>query len=204
MSQNRDVNVLVLDTEVYSNTGGQQSKATPRGAAAKFATAGKESGKKDLGLEMMSYGHVYVARVAFGARVNQVVQALAEADAYPGPAIVIAYSPCVAHGYDLRHGATQQQLAVDTGVWPLYRFDPRRVAAGEPPLALDSGAPTRPVREYMRNEVRFRMVAKIDPKRYAAMVAAAQVDATQRVAIYKQLSALTIPQAPAAATKKDA
>ncbi len=201
MSQNRDVNVLVLDTEVYSNTGGQQSKATPRGAAAKFATAGKEIGKKDLGLEMMSYGHVYVARVAFGARVNQVVQALAEADAYPGPSIVIAYSPCVAHGYDLRYGVSQQQLAVDSGVWPLYRFDPRRIEEGKPPLALDSAAPKRPVRDYMRNEMRFRMVAKIDPKRYAAMVAAAQEDATKRVAIYQQLAGLSVP--PTTTGKKE-
>src|SRR4029434_6131498 len=121
-------NVLVLDTEVYSNTGGQQSKATPLGAAAKFAMAGKSTAKKDLGMEMMSYGHVYVARVALGAKVNQVVHALAEADAYPGPSLVIAYSPCIAHGYDLRQGAEQQKLAVNSGVWPIYRLDPRRRA----------------------------------------------------------------------------
>jgi pyruvate-ferredoxin/flavodoxin oxidoreductase len=145
-------------------------------------------------MEMMSYGHVYVARVAFGARVNQVVQALVEADAYPGPSLVIAYSPCVAHGYDLRHGAVQQELVVDSGIWPLYRFDPRRVAAGKPPLVLDSGPPKVPVRDYMRNEARFRMVAKIDPKRYATMVKAAQRAATERFSLYQQLAKLTVPQ----------
>ena len=141
LASHRDVNILVLDTEVYSNTGGQQSKATPLGAVAKFAAAGKTTPKKDLGLLANMYGHVYVARVALGAKMPQTVQAFLEAEAYPGPSLIIAYSHCIAHGYDMANGATQQKLAVDSGVWPLYRFDPRRVAAGEPPMHLDYGPP---------------------------------------------------------------
>src|SRR5678816_3830249 len=129
-----DVNILVLDTEVYSNTGGQQSKATPMGAAAKFAAAGKPTGKKDLGLLAMGYGHVYVAKVAFGAKMAQTAQAFLEAESYPGPSLIIAYSHCIAHGYDMAQGPAQQKLAVDSGVWPLYRFDPRRLVKGEAPL----------------------------------------------------------------------
>jgi pyruvate-ferredoxin/flavodoxin oxidoreductase len=193
LAQPRDVNVLVLDTEVYSNTGGQQSKATPLGAAAKFASAGKSTAKKDLGMEMMSYGHVYVARVAFGAKVNQVVHALAEADAYPGPSLVIAYSPCIAHGYDLRNGAEQQKLAVSSGVWPVYRFDPRRVGEGKPPLQLDCNPPTVPVKTYMQNETRFRMVERLDPARFKQLAAAAQREATQRFAVHQQLAGITVP-----------
>jgi len=123
MAMNRDVNILVLDTEVYSNTGGQASKATPMGAAAKFATAGKALGKKDLGLMAMSYGHVYVARVAMGAREQQTVRAFMEADSYRGTSLIIAYCHCIAHGYDLAQGTEHQKLAVEAGIWPLYRFD---------------------------------------------------------------------------------
>jgi len=126
LASGRNVNVLVLDTEVYSNTGGQQSKATPLGAAAKFAVSGKELPKKDLGLMAMSYGHVYVARVAMGAKDFQTVKAIQEAEAHDGPSLVIAYSHCIAHGYDMAFGCEQQKLAVDSGVWPLYRFDPER------------------------------------------------------------------------------
>jgi pyruvate-ferredoxin/flavodoxin oxidoreductase len=193
LATGKDVNLLVLDTEVYSNTGGQQSKATPIGAAAKFATAGKEVGKKDLGLMAMSYGHVYVARVAFGAKDVQTLKALQEAESFPGPSLVIAYSHCIAHGYDMVHGADQQRLAVESGIWPLYRFDPRRVLLGEPPLHLDSGAPKASVKEYMRNETRFRMVEKLDPERFRRLMRAAERGAAQRVAIYQQLSALTVP-----------
>ena len=194
ISQNRNVNLLVLDTEVYSNTGGQQSKATPIGASAKFAVAGKEVAKKDLGLHAMSYGHVYVARIAFGAKMNQVVQALQEAEAYPGPSLVIAYSHCIAHGYDLVHGADQQRLAVESGIWPLYRFDPRRALEGVPPLQLDSAAPKVPVQDYMRNETRFRMVEKQDPERFKRLAALAQRSAAQRFAVYQQLAGITVPQ----------
>ena len=201
MAQTRNVNILVLDTEVYSNTGGQQSKATPIGAAAKFAVAGKEIPKKDLGLHAMSYGHVYVARIAFGAKMNQTVQALLEAEAYPGPSIVIAYSHCIAHGYDLARGVDQQRMAVDSGIWPLYRFDPRRALEGKPPLQLDSGAPKMKVQDYMRNETRFRMVEKQDPERFKRLIAAAQRNAGQRFAVYQQLAGITVPQMEAASVE---
>ncbi len=194
LSMNRDVNILVLDTEVYSNTGGQQSKATPLGAAAKFAAAGKSIAKKDLGLMAMSYGHVYVARIAFGAKDAQTVKAFIEAESYPGPSLIIAYSHCIAHGYDMAYGLEQQKLAVGSGIWPLYRFDPRRVAAGQPPLTLDSGAPTNSVADYMKGETRFRMVEKQDPVRFKHLQEAARKGALQQVAVYQQLSALTVPR----------
>ena len=199
LAQDRDVNILVLDTEVYSNTGGQQSKATPLAAAAKFAVAGKSIAKKDLGLEAMSYGHVYVAQVAFGANPNQVVRAFSEADSFPGPSLVIARSPCIAHGYDLRYGAEQQKLAVDSGAWQLYRFDPRRVDEGQPPLHLDSGEPKIPLSHYMRNETRFRMVEKTEPARYKRLAEAAQHGVTRRAAVYQQLARVTVPPSTGAA-----
>jgi pyruvate-ferredoxin/flavodoxin oxidoreductase len=195
LAMNRDVNILVLDTEVYSNTGGQQSKSTPLGAAAKFAVAGKSTPKKDLGLAAMTYGHVYVARVALGARDNQTVSAFREAEAYPGPSLIIAYSPCIAHGYDLAQGAEQQKLAVASGFWPLFRFDPRRMASGEPPLKLDSGPPKVPVERFMRNEMRFRIVEKTDPERFRELLARAQLDTSRRVALYEQLAGLKVPSA---------
>jgi pyruvate-ferredoxin/flavodoxin oxidoreductase len=197
LAQDRDVNVLVLDTEVYSNTGGQQSKATPLGAAAKFAMAGKGTGKKDLGLEAMSYGHVYVARIAFGGDMNQTVRTFLEAESYPGPSMIIAYSPCIAHGYDLSHNVEQQQLAVKSGVWPLYRFDPRRTREHLPPLQLDSKDPTVPVATYQRNEARFRMAEKVDPERYKRLMARAGQEVTDRWAVYRYLAGLAIPE-PAA------
>lgn len=197
LASHRDVNVLVLDTEVYSNTGGQQSKATPLGAAAKFAAAGKDVPKKDLGMMAMGYGHVYVAHIAFGAKDTQTVRALLEAESHPGPSLVIAYSHCIAHGYDMSQGCDQQRLAVETGIWPLYRFDPRRVAAGEPPLKLDSGPPKLALKEYTRNEARFRMVEKQDPERFKRLLARAQQAATQRFAVYEQLAGLTVPRAEA-------
>jgi pyruvate-ferredoxin/flavodoxin oxidoreductase len=194
LANTRDVNVLVLDTEVYSNTGGQASKATPTGAAAKFASAGKETGKKDLGLMAMAYGNVYVARVAFGAKDVQTLKAFQEAESYHGPSLIIAYSHCIAHGYDLAYGAEQQKLAVDSGVWPLYRFDPRRAAQGQPPLQLDSGDAKVSAKQYMRNETRFRMVEKLDPERFKRLLNAAEKQARQRVAVYKQLAGVTVPQ----------
>jgi pyruvate-ferredoxin/flavodoxin oxidoreductase len=193
LAMGRDVNLLVLDTEVYSNTGGQASKATPLGAAAKFAAAGKATPKKDLGLMAMTYGNVYVARVAIGAKDAQTVRAFVEADAYPGPSLIIAYSHCIAHGYDLTQGPAQQMLAVESGLWPLYRYDPRRVAKGEPPLVLDSGEPTVPVAEYMHNETRFRMVEKLDPARFRELLALAQQTQRQRFAIYRHLAGLALP-----------
>ncbi len=174
LSMRRKVNILVLDTEVYSNTGGQASKSTPLGAAAKFAAAGKAVQKKDLGLMAMSYGHVYVASVAFGAKDSHTVQAFQEAESYDGPSLIIAYSHCIAHGYDLRFGAEQQKLAVNSGVWPLYRYDPRGVRHGEPPLVLDAPAGAIASRSTCRNETRFRMVEKIDPARFRELARAAQ------------------------------
>jgi pyruvate-ferredoxin/flavodoxin oxidoreductase len=193
LASRRDVNVLVLDTEVYSNTGGQQSKATPLGAAAKFAASGKPIGKKDLGLLANMYGHVYVARVAFGAKMAQTAQAFLEAEAYPGPSLIVAYSHCIAHGYDMAQGVAQQKLAVDSGVWPLYRFDPRRVVKGEPPLHLDYGPPKAKVADYMKNESRFRMIERADPARYKKFLEDAQAAAERRYAVYQQLAGIKVP-----------
>ncbi|MGH7493041.1 MAG: pyruvate:ferredoxin (flavodoxin) oxidoreductase [bacterium] len=193
IANRRDVNILVLDTEVYSNTGGQQSKATPLGAAAKFAAAGKPVGKKDLGLLANMYGHVYVARVAFGAKMAQTAQAFMEAEAYPGPSLIIAYSHCIAHGYDMAQGAAQQKLAVDSGVWPLYRFDPQRLVKGEPPLHLDYGPPKAKVADYMRNESRFRMIERADPARFKRFLEESQAAAQRRYAVYQQLAGIKVP-----------
>jgi pyruvate-ferredoxin/flavodoxin oxidoreductase len=192
LASNRDINVLVLDSEVYSNTGGQQSKATPLGAAAKYATLGKDSAKRDLGLHAMSYGHVYVARVAFGAKDAQTVRAFVEAEAHPGPSLIIAYSHCIAHGYDLAFGARQQKLAVDSGVWPLYRFDPRRINAGEPPLSLDSVPGKARVRDYMQGEARFRVVERLDKARYERLLALAEREVGHRIELYEQLSRIKL------------
>jgi pyruvate-ferredoxin/flavodoxin oxidoreductase len=194
LSLDRDVNVLVLDTEVYSNTGGQQSKATPLGAAAKFAVAGKSVGKKDLGLMAMMYGHVYVARIAVGARDLHTVTTMLEAEAHRGPSLVIAYSPCIAHGYDLSLGAEQSKRAVDSGVWPLFRWDPRRSAEGKPPLQLDAATSKLSPQEYMRGEMRFRMVERRDPARFRRLMAAAQRDAERRLAVYRHLAGLELPE----------
>jgi len=197
LSTDVDVNVLVLDTEVYSNTGGQQSKSTPLGAAAKFAAAGKSIAKKDLGLMAMGYRTAYVAQVAFGSKDAQTVKAMLEAESYRGPSLIIAYSHCIAHGYDLVHGLEQQKRAVDSATWPLYRFDPRRIAAGQPPLVLDSGPAKLPVREYMREEARFRITETLDPDRYKQLLAWAQQNVTQRYGVYEQLAKVVVPQATA-------
>jgi pyruvate-ferredoxin/flavodoxin oxidoreductase len=195
LASSKDVNILVLDTEVYSNTGGQQSKSTPRGAAAKFAASGKAGPKKDLGMLAMTYGHVYVARIAFGARDAQTVKALLEAESYPGPSLIIAYSHCIAHGYDLVNGLAQQKRAVDTGYWPLYRYDPRRVGAGESPLKLDSQPPKGKLIDFARNETRFRMVEQQDPARFRELNDMAQADITTRWALYEQLAKVWTPPA---------
>ncbi|MBN1334703.1 MAG: pyruvate:ferredoxin (flavodoxin) oxidoreductase [Deltaproteobacteria bacterium] len=193
IANKRDINILVLNTEVYSNTGGQASKATPMGASAKFAISGKEIQKKDLGLVSMVYGNAYVAAVAMGARDLHTVRAFQEADSYRGPSIILAYCPCIAHGYDLAKGPDQSQLAVDSGLWPLYRYDPRRVAEGKPPLQLDSREPKAPVLEFMRNETRFRMVERMDAARFHELAEAAQLATRQRYAYFKHLSELVLP-----------
>jgi len=203
ISLQRNVNILVLDTEVYSNTGGQASKSTPLGAAAKFASAGKGVHKKDLGLMAMSYGHVYVASVAFGAKDSQTVQAFQEAASYPGPSLIIAYSPCIAHGYDLKHGLDQQKLAVSSGIWPLFRFDPRRIAQGQPPLVIDAVPGRTRVADYMRNEARFSMVEKIDPQRFRLLAKAAHEHALGRIALYEQLSHIKFPTAEKTSKNND-
>jgi pyruvate-ferredoxin/flavodoxin oxidoreductase len=183
-----DVNILVLDTEVYSNTGGQQSKSTPMGAVAKFSMAGKPVPKKDLGLIAVSYGSAYVARVAMGAKDSQTLSALREAEAYPGPSLVIAYSHCIAHGYNLSMGLDQQKRAVDSGHWPLFRFDPRREENGEPGLRMDSSAPKIPLRDYTQNEVRYRMLEHSDPERSRMLISRAQEFVTSRFSLYEQMA----------------
>ena len=188
LASGANVNVLVLDTEVYSNTGGQQSKSTPTGAAAKFAVAGKTGEKKDLGLMAMAYGHVYVAQVAFGAKDAQTLKAFIEAEAYPGPSLIIAYSHCIAHGYDMAFGIEHQKLAAESGYWPLYRYDPRRTEAGDPPLVVDSLAPKVDVAKLMASETRFQLTAQQDPERYRALVAQAQQQIRRRLALYEELA----------------
>ena len=196
LASGRDVNVLVMDTEVYSNTGGQQSKATPTGAAAKFAAAGKSIAKKDLGLLAMSYGSVYVGQVAFGSSDAQTVRTFVEAEAYPGTSLIIAYSHCIAHGYDMAYGAVQQQLAVDTGYWPLYRFDPRHSGPGRSPLHVDSMASRGKVIDFCRNETRFRMVEQQDPSRFRDLMHMLQQKSEERRALYEHMA---LPVAPAKA-----
>jgi pyruvate-ferredoxin/flavodoxin oxidoreductase len=181
LAAGRNVNVLVLDTEVYSNTGGQQSKATPIGASAKFAIAGRATAKKDLGMIAMSYGSVYVAQIAFGARDQQTVRTLLEAESFDGPSLIIAYSHCIAHGYDLALGLEQQKLAVDSGHWPLYRFDPRRLAAGEKPMVMDCGPIKARLADFMHNETRFRVVENDDPARFKVLLKAAEAEARLRM-----------------------
>ena len=186
----RNVNILVLDTNVYSNTGGQQSKATPIGASAKFAVAGKSLPRKDLGMIAMASENVYVAQVAVGANDMQTIKAFVEAESYNGPSLIIAYSHCINHTYEIdKNGLEHQKNAVETGFWPLYRFDPRRVAEGKPGLQLDSKAPTKPIAEFMANEGRFQIVKKQDPERYERLVEYAQEQVEERRRLYEHLAA---------------
>ena len=185
------VNVLVLDTEVYSNTGGQASKATPRGAVAKFAAGGKAAAKKDLAFMAMTYGSVYVARVAMGGNDAQTLKAFREAEAYPGPSLIIAYSPCIAHGYDLRHGMDQQKAAVLSGHWPLFRYNPDAAREGQPALQLDSKAPSLPLKAYAYNETRYTMLAHSDPDAARWLLERAQADLHARWRLYEQWAALS-------------
>ncbi|HDL77643.1 MAG TPA: pyruvate:ferredoxin (flavodoxin) oxidoreductase, partial [Lentisphaerae bacterium] len=189
LASGRNVNALVLDTEVYSNTGGQMSKATPRAAVAKFAAAGKPIAKKDLGMMAMCYGTVYVARVALGANPRQAIRAFLEAESYDGPSLIIAYCQCIAHGIDMIKGIEQQKLAVKSGYWPLYRFDPRLAAAGKNPFQLDSRPPSIPFREYALNEIRYRTLMQSDPERAERLLDLAQQDVTQRWRMYQRWAA---------------
>jgi len=191
LASGRNVNVLVLDTEVYSNTGGQSSKATPLGAVAKFAAQGKGIPRKDLGLIAMSYGYVYVAQVAMGASDQQTLSAFLEADAYDGPSLIIAYSHCIAHGIDMRKGLDQQKLAVQTGFWPLYRFNPDLAAQGKNPLSIDSREPSVPLDQYIYNETRYRMLLQTDEQRAEMLLKQAQENVKSRWSYYKQLAAMS-------------
>ncbi len=194
LASGRDVNVLVLDTEVYSNTGGQMSKATPRAAVAKFAAGGKPLAKKDLGMMAMTYGNVYVAQVAMGARDAQTVRAFVEAESYDGPSLIIAYSHCIAHGIDMGTGYAQQQAAVDSGHWPLYRYDPRRAEQGLNPLQLDSKGPKIPFEQYAYEETRFKMLTQSKPEAAAQLLELAQGDVIRRWRLYEQLAAMDYSQ----------
>ena len=201
LASGRNVNVLVLDTEVYSNTGGQASKSTPRGAVAKFAAGGKPGPKKDLGLMAMTYGSVYVASIAMGAKDEHTLKAFLEAEAFDGPSIIIAYSSCIAHGIDMTTAMTDQKVAVDSGQWLLYRFNPERKVAGENPLMLDSRAPTRKVQEFLLQQTRFKMLTKSKPEDAERLWKLAQQDAENRYRMYEYMASRKT-EAPAAA--KDA
>lgn len=190
LASGRDVNILVLDTEVYSNTGGQTSKATPRGAVAKFSAGGKPSPKKDLALLAMDYENVYVAHVAYGAKDIQTISAFNEAEAYPGPSLIIAYSPCIAHGIDLKFNHKQQQLAVDSGHWPLFRYNPLNARQGINPLHLDSKAPSIPYREFIETEIRFNMLWRTHPDIAEKLLEQSQQDVIHRYHFYEQLASL--------------
>jgi pyruvate-ferredoxin/flavodoxin oxidoreductase len=192
LASGQNVNVLVLDTEVYSNTGGQASKATPIGAVAKYAAGGKPTGKKDLGLMAMSYGNVYVAQVAMGANDNHTLKAFIEAESHDGPSLIIAYSHCIAHGIDMSKGMNQQKLAVDSGCWPLYRYDPRLAANGKNPFQLDSKEPSIALKDYIYTEGRYRILQQSDPSAAKYLLGQAQHNVNERWRYYKQLSEMGV------------
>jgi len=187
-----NVNILVLDTEVYSNTGGQTSKATPKGAVAKFSAGGKSTGKKDLARLAMDYDNVYVAHVAYGAKDTQTLNAILEAESYPGTSIIIAYSPCISHGVDMSFNHNQQNLAVKSGHWPLFRYDPRKLDAGKNPLKMDSKPPSIPYRDFVQSETRFSMLWHTHPDTAERLLAEAQHDVRQRYFHYQQLAGLDV------------
>jgi pyruvate-ferredoxin/flavodoxin oxidoreductase len=190
LGSGKNVNVLVLDTEVYSNTGGQASKATPRGAVAKFAASGKTNSRKDLAMEAVSYGSVYVAQVALGANDTHVVKAFQEAEAHEGPSLIIAYSSCIAHGYDLVHGLEQQKLAVQSGYWPLMRYNPKLREDGKNPFQLDSRAPSIRLKEYAYREARYTMLARGNPELAADLLKSAQDDVERQWRVYSARAAM--------------
>jgi pyruvate-ferredoxin/flavodoxin oxidoreductase len=191
LASGRNVNILVLDTEVYSNTGGQMSKATPRGAVAKFAAGGKPARKKDLAMMAMAYGNVYVAQVAFGAQDMQTVKAFLEAEAYNGPSLIIAYSHCIAHGYDLIHGLDQQKAAVQSAHWPLFRFNPALEHEHKNPLILDSKGPSLPLEKYTYKETRYTMLARSEPEAAKKLLELAQEDVKARWHLYESWAAMS-------------
>jgi pyruvate-ferredoxin/flavodoxin oxidoreductase len=190
LASGRDVNVLVLDTGVYSNTGGQASKATPRAAVAKFATGGKVARKKDLGLLAVSYGSVYVAQIALGAHPNQTLRALHEAASYRGPSLVIAYSHCIAHGIDMTTAMGHQKEATNSGFWPLFRYDPRKARSGELPFQLDSKKPRLRFADFAAKEARFAMLSRTSPDTAEELMAQAQRDIDEQWRVYEQMAGL--------------
>jgi len=190
LASGRNVNVLVLDTEVYSNTGGQMSKATPRGAVAKFAAGGKPTPKKDLAMMAMTYGNVYVARVAIGANDAHTVKSFLEAEAYKGPSLIVAYTHCIAHGYNLINGLSQQKAAVQSGYWPLVRYNPDLVAEGKNPLQIDSKAPSIPLEEYVYNETRYSMLIKSRPEAAKQLLKDAKEDVNSRWKLYEHWASM--------------
>jgi pyruvate-ferredoxin/flavodoxin oxidoreductase len=192
LASGQNIKVLLLDTEVYSNTGGQCSKSTPRGAVAKFAAAGKPAPKKDLGLIAMTYGNIYVASVAMGAKDEHTLKSFLEAEAYDGPALIIAYSHCIAHGITMPTAMQNQKVAVQTGQWLLYRYDPRKAATGENPLHLDSAPPKSRVSDFLNLENRFKMLTKTHPDRARSLYEQAQRDVDTRWQLYQHLAARTL------------
>jgi pyruvate-ferredoxin/flavodoxin oxidoreductase len=188
LASNHNVNILVLDTEVYSNTGGQASKATPRAAIAKFAAGGKAVRRKDLGMIAVDYGHVYVAQVAIGANPQQTIKAFLEAESYPGPSLIIAFSPCIAHGIDMSKSMTHQKHAVNSAFWPLFRFDPREAQNGQHPFHLDSRKPTMSFREYASKEGRFAALQRSNPEEAARLFELAQQDINDQWHFYEQMA----------------
>ena len=196
-----NVNILVLDTEVYSNTGGQCSKATSRGAVAKFAFGGKSLPKKDLALMAMSYGNVYVAQVAMGGGDTQTLKAIREAEAYDGPSLIIAFSHCIAHGYDLMYGMEQQKAAVQSGYWPLFRYNPAWAKEGGKPLQMDSRPPTMPLEKYMNNETRFTVLGQSNPAAAKKLLNLAQQDVMKRWRFYEEFASLLLGEAETVAER---
>ena len=189
LASGKNVNVLVLDTEVYSNTGGQMSKSTPKGAVAKFAAGGKTMRKKDLGLMAMSYGNVYVAKVAMGSSDAQTVRALIEAEAYDGPSLIIAYAHCIAHGIDMEKGLHNQKAAVDSGHWPLFRYNPDLTKEGKNPFKLESKGLKIPLKDYAYMETRYKMLVKSHPEEAEKLMEEAQLDVNEKWKQYEQLAA---------------
>ncbi|HZI57160.1 MAG TPA: thiamine pyrophosphate-dependent enzyme, partial [Verrucomicrobiae bacterium] len=191
LASGENVNILVLDSEVYSNTGGQTSKSTPRGAVARFSAGGKSTPKKDLALMAMAYGNVYVARVAMGAGDMQSLRAFNEAEAYNGPSLIIAYAHCIAHGIDMTQGLGQQKLAVQSGHWPLFRFDPRRAGEGKNPMQLDSKPPVVPLEEYLYNETRYTTLRQSHPEEAKKLLELARKDISTRWKMYETWASMS-------------
>jgi len=191
LASGRNINLLVLDTEVYSNTGGQASKSTSLGAVAKFAAGGKLTPKKDLGMMIATYGYAYVAQVAMGANERQTIRAFMEAESYDGPSLIIAYSTCIAHGIDMATGMNQERLAVRSGHWPLYRFDPRLKAEGKNPFQIDSRKPEIPLKDYLYNETRYRMLVQSNPEAAEHLLKLAQEFVLERWQRYENMASMS-------------